>query len=340
MTDAELKAVLEALIYVAEEPITEDTLLDLFGKENREKLRQLLTALMAEYQLPERGLEIREVANGYRMSTKAEHHEWVRNYVKIQTPPMRLSLAALETLAVIAYRQPLTLPEIQDVRGVNATGVVKTLIDRKLVTTAGRKNVVGRPILYRTAKEFLLHFGLKNLNELPSLEEFEELAKSEFGGVSSEEAIQTGPEAQTDSNPGESQLPLGIETENSNTLILGEDTATTAEIDREKLGDTLVLGVLEDFKPELPQATFADNDKPDESILESLKVEVAHQDDRPENPGSLDDQEIESGKEIEQPLRENEVQKDKSGIDVEPSQDHAISTETEKRIPIETEPEE
>src|SRR5215831_12736507 len=102
------------------------------------------------------------------MATKAEHHDWVRKYVKLQTPPTRLSLPALETLAVIAYKQPITIPEIQEIRGVNAVAVLKTLIDKKLVTPAGRKNVVGRPILYRTTKEFLIHFGLKDLEELPS----------------------------------------------------------------------------------------------------------------------------------------------------------------------------
>jgi segregation and condensation protein B len=115
------------------------------------------------------------------MVTKAEHHEWARKYIKHQTPPTRLSLPALETLAVIAYKQPITIPEIQEIRGVNAVGVLKTLIDKNLVTPAGRKNVVGRPILYKTTKEFLLHFGLKNLDELPSLEEFEELAQSGLG---------------------------------------------------------------------------------------------------------------------------------------------------------------
>jgi segregation and condensation protein B len=111
------------------------------------------------------------------MATKPEHHEWVRKYLKHLTPPIKLSLAALETLAVIAYRQPITVPEIQEVRGVSAVSVLKTLLDKKFITTAGRKNVVGRPILYKTSKEFLIHFGLKSLDELPSLEEFEELAR-------------------------------------------------------------------------------------------------------------------------------------------------------------------
>jgi segregation and condensation protein B len=121
------------------------------------------------------------VANGYKFSTKAEHHEILRKYVKSLKPPVRLSKPALETLAVIAYRQPATLPEIEEIRGVDSGGVIHTLLEKKLVVTSGRKSVVGRPILYRTSKDFLVHFGLKDVGELPSLKEFEELAKRALG---------------------------------------------------------------------------------------------------------------------------------------------------------------
>jgi segregation and condensation protein B len=178
MTETELKPIIEALIYVAEEPLTETTLVTLLGGEHKDGIRAVITGLIAQYQNSDHGIEIKEIANGYKMATKAEHHEWVSKYVRHQTPPTKLSLAALETLAVIAYKQPVTVPEIQEVRGVNAVGVLKTLIDKELVTTAGRKNVIGRPILYKTTKEFLVQFGLKNLDELPSLEEFEELTQS------------------------------------------------------------------------------------------------------------------------------------------------------------------
>jgi segregation and condensation protein B len=123
-------------------------------------------------------LEIKQVAGGYKMATKPQHHEAVRLFVKSLRPPVKLSLAALETLSVIAYRQPVTIPEIQEVRGVNATAVIKTLLEKKLITTAGRKEVMGRPILYRTTREFLVQFGLNDLSELPSLKEFEELNKA------------------------------------------------------------------------------------------------------------------------------------------------------------------
>jgi len=189
MTETELKPIIESLIYLAEEPITEVSLLAIVGKEHKELLRYVLTRLIEEYQSAEHGIEIKEIAGGYKMATKAEHHEWARKYVKHQTPSTRLSLPALETLAVISYKQPITIPEIQEIRGVNAVGVLKTLIDKNLVTSAGRKNVVGRPILYRTTKEFLLHFGLKNLDELPSLEEFEELAQSALGSLAPEPPV-------------------------------------------------------------------------------------------------------------------------------------------------------
>src|SRR5262245_3732646 len=183
MTVTEVKPILQALIYAADEPVTEATLVSLIGKEHQEAIREGLQLLLAGYQSGDCGLEIKEVAGGYKLATKAEHHDWVRKYIKHHTPPTKLSLASLETLAVIAYRQPITVPEIQDVRGVSAVSVLKTLLDKKLITTAGRKNVVGRPILYRTTKEFLVHFGLKNLDELPSLEEFEELARSASDSV-------------------------------------------------------------------------------------------------------------------------------------------------------------
>src|SRR5512146_445398 len=152
------------------------------AKEKSEKaelrglLKPFLEELIAEYEREEHGIEVRQVAGGYRMSTKPEHHDVVRAFSKSLKPPVRLSLQALETLAVIAYKQPVTVPEISDIRGVDSSGVIGTLLDRKLITTAGRKQVVGRPILYKTTKDFLLRFGLKDISELPSMEEFEKLA--------------------------------------------------------------------------------------------------------------------------------------------------------------------
>ncbi|MEI9981290.1 MAG: SMC-Scp complex subunit ScpB [Edaphobacter sp.] len=142
----------------------------------RDYFRTILDQLIADYTSSDRGLEIREVAGGYRFATKPEYHDAVRGFVKSLKPPLKLSLQALETLAVVAYKQPVTAPEITEIRGVDSGGVLGSLMSRKLITTAGRKQVIGRPILYKTTKDFLLRFGLKDINELPSIEEFEKMA--------------------------------------------------------------------------------------------------------------------------------------------------------------------
>ena len=177
--------------------------------ELRGLLRPYLDELIADYNNPEHGIEVREVASGYRMSTKPEHHDVVRAFSKSLKPPIRLSLQALETLAVIAYKQPVTVPEISDIRGVDAAGVIGTLLERKLITTAGRKAVVGRPMLYKTTKDFLMRFGLRDLSELPSLEEFEKLAAGEL----QDELFDAGPVALADATgtPGEDGEDGGVE---------------------------------------------------------------------------------------------------------------------------------
>jgi segregation and condensation protein B len=142
----------------------------------REYFRSLLDQLIADYANSDRGLEIREVAGGFRLATKPEYHDAVRGFVKSLKPPLKLSLQALETLAVVAYKQPVTAPEVSEIRGVDSGGVLGSLMTRKLVATAGRKQVIGRPMLYKTTKDFLVRFGLKDINELPSIEEFEKMA--------------------------------------------------------------------------------------------------------------------------------------------------------------------
>jgi segregation and condensation protein B len=162
----------------------------------RQELQKVLDELIADYANSDRGMEIREIAGGYRMATKPEYHDAVRGFVKSLKPPMKLSLQALETLAVIAYKQPVTAPEVSEIRGVDSGGVLGSLVSRKLITTAGRKPVIGRPILYKTTKEFLLRFGLKDVNDLPSMEEFEkmagELAETEAEGEAQDAALQSG----------------------------------------------------------------------------------------------------------------------------------------------------
>lgn len=179
MSYPHLSALLEAIVYLAKEPVSLDAIHKALPEVDRGEIQQALNELIEKYRGSEHGIEIREVADGFRFSTKPEHHETLKKFIKSQIPPTRLSLAALETLAVIAYRQPVTIPEIQEIRGVHAAGVIKTLLDKKFITTGGRKEVLGRPILYKTTKDFLIHFGLKDLSELPSMEEFEELIKNQ-----------------------------------------------------------------------------------------------------------------------------------------------------------------
>jgi segregation and condensation protein B len=214
-----LKAKLEAIIYAAETPVTLDQLIELVkesvisegasdGTEVKSRVRLALEELAVDYYSPDHGVEIRQVAGGYRMSTKPEHHDIVRAFAKSLKPPIRLSLPALETLAVIAYKQPVTVPEISEIRGVDSSGVIATLLDRKLVTTAGRKAVIGRPILYKSTKEFLMRFGLKDIGELPSMEEFEKLVAESF---------------QSDLLPAESE-PTDVTSDHGSSTAQAEDS--------------------------------------------------------------------------------------------------------------------
>jgi len=180
MTNEERRAALEAIIYAADEPATIEQLATALGEEKlvvQASLDELVAGCAAE----ERGVEIRAVAGGYKMYTKPQQHDVVRRFIKSLRPALRLTMPALETLAVIAYKQPVTGPEIGEIRGVNTSGVLKTLLDKRMIMTAGRKEVIGRPILYRTSKEFLMRFGLSDLEELPSLKEFEALAREALG---------------------------------------------------------------------------------------------------------------------------------------------------------------
>jgi segregation and condensation protein B len=217
-----LRPQLEAIIYAAETPISLDQIFSLVKEsvlaeapgieavEIKSRIRATLEELIAEYSGASHGIEIRQVAGGYRMSTKPDQHDVVRAFAKSLKPPFRLSLPALETLAVIAYKQPVTVPEISEIRGVDSGGVIATLLDRKLITTAGRKAVIGRPILYKTSKEFLLRFGLKDVHELPSMEEFEKLLAESF---------------QSDMLPSES---VAAEASTNLSSTLGDDSSETA----------------------------------------------------------------------------------------------------------------
>jgi segregation and condensation protein B len=200
--EAQLKAVLEAIVYITDEPLSAQQIAAAL-EQPIDRIKRLLDELVSEFAQPGHGLSVREVAGGYKMATKAEHHEAVRAFVKKLTPPLKLSLPALETLAVVAYKQPVTAPEIMEIRGVQGASVLKTLLDRKLIAESGRKNVVGKPILYKTTKEFLVQFGLKDVSELPSLKEFEELGRLELvePEPAPEAVPEPGPEPASDSPP-------------------------------------------------------------------------------------------------------------------------------------------
>ena len=168
-------AAVEALIFVSDEPLALRTLIGILS-EDKETLEAALEQLSADYDERESGLQIREIAGGWQMSTRTEFHEDVREYLKTR-PSAKLSLASLETLAVIAYKQPVTVPEILEIRGVQSASSIKTLLDKRLIVSKGRKNTVGRPMQYGTSKGFLIQFGLKDLSELPSIEDFEDLVQ-------------------------------------------------------------------------------------------------------------------------------------------------------------------
>jgi len=193
-----MEAVLEAVLFVASEPVREEKLLELFPESEREAAGEALASVLARYGGGEdRGIMAEKVAGGHRLVTRPELHGWLRKFFEV-TGRTKLSMAALETLAIVAYRQPVTGPEIQELRGVNPAGVLKTLLERRLIRIAGRRPVVGNPFLYATTRDFLMHFGLQRIGDLPPLEEFEEA----FGGEPSGESRDAPAEAAEPATPG------------------------------------------------------------------------------------------------------------------------------------------
>jgi segregation and condensation protein B len=220
-------------------------------REVRAILRGLLDELIVTYASDDRGIEIKEIAGGYRMATKPECHDAARMFVKSLKPALKLSLPALETLAVIAYKQPVTAPEVNEIRGVDSSGVFGSLLARKLIATAGRKQVIGRPILYKTTKEFLLRFGLKDVQELPSMEEFEKMAQLEFEDmepVAGEEANAAREELnpEVDDDPDEPAQELAAN--GPQEAQQGTETAVTADSD--PVPETQVVATQETDNPE------------------------------------------------------------------------------------------
>ena len=230
MTPQEIQSSLEAIIYAADEPATLDQISKALGIEKPEA-RAALEQLTAAYQTEDRGIEVRKVAGGWKFYTKAQHHDVVRKFIKSLQPPLRLTMPALETLAVIAYKQPVTVPEINEIRGVHVGGVIKTLLEKRLITTAGRKEVIGRPILYRTSKQFMMRFGLSDLDELPSLKEFEALAQAALG---SDEGIA---EAQPEDSAAISEEVVDAEIVNVEVVAEGGVAVAGTEVVAEAAND-------------------------------------------------------------------------------------------------------
>lgn len=218
--------------------------------EERLAVQSSLDELVASYATDERGIEIRAVAGGYKLYTKAQHHDVVRRFIKSLRPPLRLTMPALETLAVISYKQPVTGPEIAEIRGVNTSGVLKTLLDKRLITTAGRKEVMGRPILYKTSKEFLMRFGLSDLQELPSLKEFEALAREALGsdeGMAQEETY-SGSQQENSTNARVSETPAGAEIAQEETTAALTESGSDADESDDRGPATVGKDLIEEEK--------------------------------------------------------------------------------------------
>jgi segregation and condensation protein B len=276
MTPQEIQAGLEAIIYAADEPATLDQISKALGIEKAET-RAALDQLMATYQTEDRGIEVRKVAGGWKFYTKAQHHDVVRKFIKSLQPPLRLTMPALETLAVIAYKQPVTVPEINEIRGVHVGGVIKTLLEKKLITTAGRKEVIGRPILYRTSKQFMMRFGLSDLDELPSLKEFEALAQAALG--SDEGIAEVQPEDQLDQpvesagNEGDASASSSAPNENGSPENAKDSIADTS-------GEQEAESEYLETPAQVAAETFADSPQTsgtnaDDSVEESDKTRAA-----------------------------------------------------------------
>jgi segregation and condensation protein B len=276
MTPQEIQAGLEAIIYAADEPATLDQISKALGVEKAET-RAALDHLMATYQTEDRGIEVRKVAGGWKFYTKAQHHDVVRKFIKSLQPPLRLTMPALETLAVIAYKQPVTVPEINEIRGVHVGGVIKTLLEKKLITTAGRKEVIGRPILYRTSKQFMMRFGLSDLDELPSLKEFEALAQAALG--SDEGIAEVQPEDQLDQpvesagNEGDASASSSAPNENGSPENAKDSIADTS-------GEQEAESEYLETPAQVAAETFADSPQTsgtnaDDSVEESDKTRAA-----------------------------------------------------------------
>jgi segregation and condensation protein B len=271
MTNEERKAALEAIIYAADEPATIEQLAKALGEEKL-AVQASLDELVASYAGEERGIEVRAVAGGYKLYTKPQQHDVVRRFIKSLRPPLRLSMPALETLAVIAYKQPVTAPEISEIRGVNTSGVISTLLDKHLITTAGRKEVMGRPILYKTSKEFLMRFGLSDLEELPSLKEFEALAREALGSDEGFAPAENG--STNEASIGPATEEVASDEWRVASEVTPEMTASAGQINEAAAGEESANAEME-AREELLEETAANNEEMPEGQSEDTTKAAA-----------------------------------------------------------------
>lgn len=276
MSPQEIQASLEAIIYAADEPATIDQIARALGLE-KPAAREAIETLMATYQTEDRGIEVRKVAGGWKFYTKAQHHDVVRKFIKSLQPPLRLTMPALETLAVIAYKQPVTVPEINEIRGVHVGGVIKTLLEKKLITTAGRKDVIGRPILYKTSRQFMMRFGLSDLDELPSLKEFEALAQAAL--VSDEGLAEATTDGLSAEPSGSAESLVVTDEEAEIELEIAEAEANETPDEKDAIADA--SGELEaesessDSPAQLSGEAFGDSDANATAAMDTDKTRAA-----------------------------------------------------------------
>src|ERR1700734_3260774 len=283
MTPQEIQAALEAMIYAADQPATLDQIAKALGVEKAEA-RGALDLLVANYQTDDRGIEVRKVAGGWKFYTKAQHHDVVRKFIKSLQPPLRLTMPALETLAVIAYKQPATVPGINEIRGVHVGGGIKTPLEKKIITTpAGRKEVIGRPILYRTSKQFMMRFGLSDLDELPSLKEFEALAQAALGSDEGIADVQPEDGQGGDAQSGEMSSAVVTDEEaltelEGNAAMEGEMADATLDVSADAPGETMKDTIADVSGEQEAASEMAATDEPKNSRAPSATLGGAKND--------------------------------------------------------------
>lgn len=289
-TRADMEAVIEAVLFVASDPVSRERLAGIFGDAEENEARQAVESVVQRFQeRSESGILIDEVAGGLRLVSRPDLHDYLRKFFEVSSAN-KLSMPALETLAIVAYRQPVTAPEIQELRSVNSSGVLKTLLERRLVRIAGRKEVVGKPFLYATTREFLLHFGLRSLKELPPLEQFEELFGAEADESEADSDVDPEEEADREADEiraSEEEAEAEAERQEVEWQREEEEARQTAQEAEEASGDEPV-----ENSGDAPPVVSDSDEKPSEDTRDSRDSD-SHEDSGPEDAAENDDTEPE-----------------------------------------------